>query len=104
MDFEDFLQPEVGVAAAVVAVVASPQVRNVIRKGAVYGLAGVLMAGDAVGAFARGVSQGARNGAASASQSTSANGATATEGQAEGQTEGQAGDAFVYDGQVSDAN
>lgn len=72
MDFEDFLEPEVGVAAAVVAVVASPQVRHVVRRGAVLGLAGVLMAGDAVTSFARGLSHSAQqmaqttNGAAAA--------------------------------------
>ena len=61
MEFDDFLQPEVGVTAAVVAVVASPQVRRVVRRGAVLGLAGVLMAGDAVSAFGRGLSRGAQN-------------------------------------------
>jgi hypothetical protein len=59
MDFEDFLEPEVGVAAAVVAVVASPQVRKVVRRGAVLGLAGALMASDALTSFARGISRGA---------------------------------------------
>jgi hypothetical protein len=63
MDFEDFLEPEVGVAAAVVAAVASPQVRRVVRRGAVLGLAGVLMAGDAVTSFARGLSHGAQQAA-----------------------------------------
>lgn len=68
MDFEDFLEPEVGVAAAVVAVVASPQVRKVVRRGAVLGLAGVLMAGDAVTSFARGLSHGAQQAANGAAQ------------------------------------
>ena len=45
MALEDFMEPEVGVAVAVTAPVASPQVRNVLRRGAVYGLAGLLMAG-----------------------------------------------------------
>ncbi|HZC04526.1 MAG TPA: hypothetical protein VE338_02715 [Ktedonobacterales bacterium] len=74
MDFEDFLEPEVGVAAAVVAVVASPQVRHVVRRGAVLGLAGVLMAGDAVTSFARGISHGASaatNGSSAPSNTTS---------------------------------
>ena len=61
MEFDDFLQPEVGVTAAVVAVIASPQVRRVARRGAVLGLAGVLMAGDAVSAFGRGLSRGAQS-------------------------------------------
>jgi len=61
MEFEDFVQPEVGVTAAVVAVIASPQVRKVVRRGAVLGLAGILMAGDAVTAFGRGLSRGAQS-------------------------------------------
>lgn len=72
MDPEDFLTPEVGITAAVVAAVASPQVRKVVRQGAVFGLAGILMAGDAIVAFARGVGQGAQQVA------QSANGASAT--------------------------
>ena len=74
MDFEDFLEPEVGVAAAVVAVVASPQARRVVRRGAVLGLAGALMVGDAVTSFARGISRGvsgASNGSTSHSDATS---------------------------------
>jgi hypothetical protein len=66
MDFEDILEPQVAAAAAVTAVVASPQVRNVLRRGAVYGLAGVIMTGDALTSFARGLGrgvQGARSGA-----------------------------------------
>lgn len=63
MDPEDFISPEVGVTAAVVAVVASPQVRKVVRRGAVLGVAGVLMAGDAITSFARGLGQGVNQGA-----------------------------------------
>lgn len=58
MDFEDLLEPEIAAAAAVVAAIASPQVRNVLRRGAVYGLAGLIVAGDAVSTFAKGVGQG----------------------------------------------
>jgi uncharacterized protein (DUF1786 family) len=76
MDFEDFTQPEVGIAAAVTAVVASPQLRRVVRRGAVLGIAGVLMAGDAVTSFARGLSHGAQ-----AAMSGSANGAKHAEAQ-----------------------
>lgn len=71
MDPEDFVTPEVGMTAAVVAVVASPQVRKVVRKGAVYGLAGLLMAGDAVASFARGVGEGAQRVAQGAAQAGS---------------------------------
>jgi len=52
------MEPEVGVAVAVTAAVASPQVRHVLRRGAVYGLAGLLMAGDAVSMLAQGVKRG----------------------------------------------
>ena len=75
MEFEDFLEPEVGIAAAVVAVIASPQLRRFVRKGAVYGVAGALIASDAVTSFARGVQQTAKQAAASAADR--ANAATA---------------------------
>jgi len=52
MALEDFLEPEVAIAAAVTAVVASPPIRKAIRKGAVYGLAGLLIARDKVMAVA----------------------------------------------------
>ena len=64
MALEDYMEPEVGVAVAVTAVVASPQVRNVLRRGAVYGLAGLLMAGDAVSTLAQGVKRGVQKTAA----------------------------------------
>ena len=63
MAVEDFMEPEVGVAVAITAVVASPQVRNVLRRGAVYGLAGLLMAGDAVSSLAQGVKRGVQQAA-----------------------------------------
>ena len=58
MDVEDFLEPEIAVAAAVVAAVTSPQVRGFLRRGAVLGLAGIISAGDAVTTFGRGVGRG----------------------------------------------
>jgi len=64
MALEDYMEPEVGVAVAVTAAVASPQVRHVLRRGAVYGLAGLLMAGDAVSLLAQGVKRGAQKAAA----------------------------------------
>ena len=60
MALEDFMEPEVGVAVALTAAVASPQVRSVLRRGAVYGLAGLLIAGDAVSTLAQGVKRGAQ--------------------------------------------
>jgi hypothetical protein len=55
MDFEDLLEPEVAIGAAVAAAIFSPRVRGLLRKGAVYGLAGALVAGDAVTTAAKGV-------------------------------------------------
>jgi len=60
MAVEDYLEPEIGVAVALTAAVTSPKVRGVLRRGAVYGLAGVLMAGDAVSSLARGIKRGAQ--------------------------------------------
>jgi hypothetical protein len=68
MAVEDFLEPEVAVAAAVTAVVFSPKGRKFLRRGAVYGLAGLLMAGDALSSLARGVGEGAQRVGASAAQ------------------------------------
>ncbi len=53
MDLDDFLEPEIAVAVAVTAAVATPGVRKVLRKGAVYGLAGLLMAGDKISELAK---------------------------------------------------
>ena len=58
MDIEDFLEPEIAVAAAVTAAVTSPQVRGALRRGAVLGLAGALAAGDTIASFSRGVRRG----------------------------------------------
>ena len=63
MALEDFIEPEVGVAVALTALVASPKVRSVLRRGAVYGLAGLLTAGDAASSLVQGVKRGARQAA-----------------------------------------
>lgn len=68
MDLEDFFSPEVGVTAAVVAALASPRVRNILRRGAVAGLAGLLIAGDAIKQTAEGVGQTVQNAAVQAQQ------------------------------------
>jgi hypothetical protein len=49
---------KVAAAVAVTATVFSPRVRGMLRRGAVYGLAGVLTASDMVTAFARGIARG----------------------------------------------
>lgn len=68
MDLEDFLEPEIAVVAAVTATVFSPRVRHFLRRGAVYGLAGALIAGDAVTSFARSIGHGFQEAAASGAQ------------------------------------
>ena len=55
MEFDDYLQPEIAVTAAVTAVVFSPGARKLLRRGVVYGLAGALMAGDAITSFGRSI-------------------------------------------------
>jgi hypothetical protein len=63
MALDDLVESEVAVAVAATAAVLSPQVRRLARSGAVYGLAGALIAADAVTAMARGVGRGAQQGA-----------------------------------------
>ena len=52
MAAKDFLESEVAVAVAVTAAVFSPRARKFLRRGLVYGVAGVLKAGDALSAAA----------------------------------------------------
>jgi hypothetical protein len=66
MDLEDYVEPEIAIAVAATATVLSPRVRGVLRSGAVYGLAGVLIAGDAIGSVAHGVGRGAQQAASAA--------------------------------------
>ena len=68
MALEDYLEPEVAVTAAVTAAVFSPTARKIIRKGAVYGMAGVLIAGDAISSFVRSVGQGVQQAGTSTAQ------------------------------------
>jgi Tfp pilus assembly major pilin PilA len=63
MAVEDFLEPEVAAAAAVTAVIASPKVRQVLRRGAVLGLAGILAAGDALSSLMKSAGRGAKQAA-----------------------------------------
>src|SRR4051794_5449250 len=62
MEVEDFAEGPVGVAVAASAVVFSPQVRRVLRRGLVYGVAGVLAARDSAAGFVRGVRRASGNG------------------------------------------
>ena len=64
MALDDYIESEVAIAVAATAAALSPRVRGILRQGAVVGLAGALTAGDAIGAFARGVARGAQKTAA----------------------------------------
>ena len=75
MELDDFLETEVGVAVAATAALFSPRVRKTLRRGAVYGVAGALMAGDAIAGFAKGVGRGAQQVAASTNGATEGAGA-----------------------------
>ena len=69
MDLDDYVQPEIAVTAVVAAAVFSPRTRRLLRRGVVYGLAGALMAGDAVTSFSRSIGRGLQEaGAARRSQ------------------------------------
>jgi hypothetical protein len=54
MALDDFLETEVAIAAGLTAAAFSPRVRQVVRRGAVLGLAGMMSAGDAIAGAARG--------------------------------------------------
>lgn len=69
MDFDDWsTESEVGIAAAVAAaLLLSPRVRGLLRRGAVTALAGALTAGDTLAGWVRHVeSEGQRGDAADA--------------------------------------
>ena len=66
MALDDFVESEVAVAVAATAALTSPRVRGLVRRGAVYGLAGLLTAGETISSFARGVARGAQQTASSA--------------------------------------
>ena len=61
MALEDFTDPEVAIVAAVAAAVFSPKVRGWLRRGAVYSMAGVLVAGDAISSAARDIGKGVQH-------------------------------------------
>lgn len=64
MAVEDYFDAEVGIAAGVTAALLSPRVRKVLRRGAVLGVAGALIAGDAIAGFSRGWARGGQQAAA----------------------------------------
>ena len=76
MALEDFTDPEVAIVAAVAAAVFSPKVRGWLRRGAVYSMAGVLVAGDAISSVARDIGKGVQHAgdtSANSAQQKSAN-------------------------------
>jgi hypothetical protein len=62
-DPESFAEPEVAVAAVVVAAVLSKPVRRTFRRGVVYGLAGLLVVRDSVLVAGTAVATGAQQAA-----------------------------------------
>jgi hypothetical protein len=74
MAIEDYLETEVVVAVALTAAIASPTVRNLIRRGAVYAMAGLMVAGDALTTAARGATHGAQQMAATVGEMIHENG------------------------------
>lgn len=56
------MEREVAMAVAATAAAMSPRAREAVRKGAVYGLAGMLKAGDVVVGTAKGAARGAQEG------------------------------------------
>ena len=60
MGFNDYVNTETGFMTAATAAAVSPRARHLLRRGAVYGLAGMMRAGDVVAAAARGAVRGAR--------------------------------------------
>ncbi len=80
MALDDYLEPEVVIAAAVTAAVASPTVRKWLRKGAVYGLAGLMTLSDRVKGAAKNLAHNAQQMAGNLTQQgTQANGGQAGE-------------------------
>lgn len=66
MAIDDVVAPEMAIAVGATALVLSPPVRRLLRRGAVYALAGGLLARDAVVALGRGMRSGAQQATAAA--------------------------------------
>ena len=60
MGIDDYVNAETGLLTAATAAAVSPRARELLRRGAVYGIAGAMRAGDVVAAAARGAVRGAR--------------------------------------------
>ena len=55
MALDDFVESEVGIAVAATVLLVSPEVRNLVGRGLVYGLAAVLKVSDTVATATRDV-------------------------------------------------
>lgn len=95
MALDDYVESEVAIAVAATAAIFSPRVRGVLRQGAVYGVAGLLVVGDAGGSFARGIGRGAQNAARTTADvaGTAVDATTDAAGSAAGAMAGAAGSA-----------
>ncbi|CCF82374.1 hypothetical protein [Nitrolancea hollandica] len=62
MELDEVPEAEVAVAVAVTAVLASPKIRRLIRRGAVYGLAALLASGGGIAEAAQSLSRNFRSG------------------------------------------
>jgi hypothetical protein len=89
------IEERVVAAVAATAAVMSPRVRNVARRGVVYGIAGALKAGDVAVAAARGVANAAQHDvmAASASAKSSPSARRSSTGSRQPRRGGSAGGA-----------
>ena len=61
MALDDYMDSEVAVAIAATTLVLSPRVRGAVRRGLVYGVAGVMRAADAAAAGAREITAAAQS-------------------------------------------
>ena len=95
MAVEDFMESEVAVAVAVTAAVLSPRVRGVLRRGRVYGVAGVLKAGDALSLAVQNAAAAAQPAIDAATTAGTAAPRQSTMGAEAGAMVGMAGNAVV---------
>jgi hypothetical protein len=101
MGIDDYVNAETGLMTAATAAAVSPRARELMRRGAVYGIAGAMRAGDVVAAAARGAVRGAResiaqeNGTEGGTPSMSGGAGTAStagaSGSRSGRSSGQSG-------------
>ena len=61
MALDDYFESEVGIAVAATAVLLSPRVRGLVRKGVVTALAGAIRAGDVVAHGTRNLQEEAKH-------------------------------------------